>query len=195
MSDGRWRGKNFSRVLSDFWLRFGAAGVLTDRQGPLRGNSYRLCERESLFPFRFRGRIAAKAGEGELLRFGATANPEQAVEVNADGSGGLGMEVVGHVDPGADAGGLCQTRDERESQRGAAGAFRTGKFGDGADGQAAAEYVVESRNASGRGGVNDVRRWGERGGDTVGKGGFDLEAEQVGGGHGSHIFALYSPIG
>ena len=129
-----------------------------------------------------------------MLRFGAAANPEQAVEVNADGGGGLGMEVVGHVDPGADAGGLRQTRDERESQRGAAGAFRAGQFGDGADGQAAAECVVESRNAGGRGGVNDARSRGKRGGDAIGKGSFDLEAEQVGGGHGNHIFALYSPI-
>jgi hypothetical protein len=65
-------------------------------------------------------RLLEDAGEGELLRFRAAADPEQAVEVDTDGGGGLRVERVGHVDPGADASDICQTCDEGERQGGAA---------------------------------------------------------------------------
>ena len=110
----------------------------------------------------------------------AAADPEQAVEVNADGCGGFGMESVGDIDPGADAACIRETGNEGKRERGAARAFRSGEFGDGPDGEAAAECVIECEDASGRGRTNDARRWGERGRNAVGKRSLDLEAEQVG---------------
>jgi hypothetical protein len=65
-------------------------------------------------------RLLDDAGEVELLGGGTAADPEKAVEVDTDGGGGLGVERVGHVDPGADASDICQTRDKGERQRGAA---------------------------------------------------------------------------
>jgi hypothetical protein len=124
----------------------------------------------------------------------AAADPEQAREIYADGCGGFGVQRVRHVDPGADAAGICEAGDEGESQRRPAGAFRSGEFGDGSDRKSAAEGFVEGGDAGGRGRTDDAGGGRERGGDAVGKGSFDLEAEQVGGGHGG-IFALYSPIG
>jgi hypothetical protein len=118
-----------------------------------------------------------------LLRFGAAADPEQAVEVDADGRGGFGVERVGHVDPGADASDARQTRDERKGERCPTGAFGTGKFGDRTNGKSAVERIVEGRDAGGCGRADDARGWRESRGDAAGEGGFDLLAEAGGGGH------------
>jgi len=97
------------------------------------------------------------------------------------------MKGVGHVDPGADAVVICQTREEGEGQRCAAGAFGAGEFSDRSDGKAALEGVVKGGDA-GRGcRTDDTRGWSERGWDAVGKGGFDLLAEV---GSGWHAAAL-----
>jgi hypothetical protein len=123
------------------------------------------------------GCVVGHSGEGELFGFGTAADPEEAIEVNAGSSGGLGMERVGHVDPGADAVVLRQTRDEGKGQRCAAGAFGTGELGEGTDGKTAGEGLVESGDAGGGCGADDAWSGGERGRDAVGKGGFDLLAE------------------
>lgn len=117
------------------------------------------------------------------MGLGAAADPEQAVEVDADGGSGFGMERVGDVDPGADAACVGEAGDKGERERGAAGAFGSGQFGDGADGESAAECVIEGGDARGRGRANDARRRSERGRDAVGEGSFDLEAEGGGGRH------------
>jgi hypothetical protein len=139
------------------------------------------------------------AGEGELLRCWAAADPEKAVEVDTDGGGGLGVERVGHVDPGADASDVCQTRDEGEREGGSARALGSGKFGDGPDGKAAAKGIVEGGDAGRGSGADDAGGGSERGGDAVREGSFDLLAEQLGGRHGGgqdfFVFALSSPIG
>lgn len=118
-----------------------------------------------------------------MLRFGAATDPEQAVEVDADGCGRLGMERVRHVDPGADASDARQTRDEGEGERCPTGAFGACEFADRADGKSAAERIVEGRDACGCGGTDDARGRRESRGDAAGEGGFDLEAEMGGGGH------------
>ena len=118
-----------------------------------------------------------------MLRLRTAADPEQAVEVDADGGSGFGMESVGDVDPGADAACVRESGNERERERGASGAFGSGEFGDGADEKAAAERVIEHGNAGGRGGANDARGWSERGRNAVGEGSFDLLAEGGGGRH------------
>jgi hypothetical protein len=192
----------FPALASDFWHRLCTArgqivmadGRRTDRA---RGTGHRVPISLRVTGYRLRISLCfvGHAGKSELLWFGAAADPEQAIEVDTDGCGGLGVERVGHVDPGADAIVLCQTRDEGEGERCPTRAFGTGEFGDGPDGKSAAECVVKGGDAGGRGWADDTRGRGERGGDAVGKGGFDLEAEQVSGGHGRNIFALYSPIG
>lgn len=91
---------------------------------------------------------------------------------------------IGNVDPGADLASVREAGNKGEREGGAAGAFGSGEFADGTDGETAAECVIKRGDASGRGGADDAGRGGERGGDAAGKGGFDLEAEQVGGRHG-----------
>ena len=118
-----------------------------------------------------------------MLGLRAAADPEEAVEVDADGGSGFGMERVGDVDPGADAACIRETGDEGERERGASGAFGSGEFGDGPNGETAAEGVIEGGDAGGRGGADDARRWSERGRDAVGEGSFDLLAEGGGGRH------------
>lgn len=118
-----------------------------------------------------------------MLRFGAAADPEEAIKVNTDGCGRLGVKRVRHVDPGADASDTRQTRDERKGERGAAGAFRAGEFGDGSDGKSAVERVIEGRDAGGGGGSDNARGRRESRGDAAGESGFDLLAEVGGGGH------------
>ncbi len=130
-----------------------------------------------------------ETGKGELLGGRSAADPEQAVEIDAAGGSGFGMERVRHIDPGADAAGVRETGNKGERERGAAGAFGSGEFGDGADGKAAGqaagtERVIEGSDAGGGGGADDLWSWRERGRDAVGQGSFDLEAEQVGGRHG-----------
>ena len=127
-----------------------------------------------------------------MLGWRAAADPEQAVEVDADGGGGFGMERVGDVDPGADAACIGETGDEGKRERGAAGAFGSGQFGDSADGETAAERVIERGNAGGRGGANDARRRSERGRDAVGEGSFDLLAEGGGGRHTSYFRLIFA---
>jgi hypothetical protein len=100
----------------------------------------------------FNGRVECVVGharQGELHGFGAAADPEQAVEVDACSGGGLGVERVRHVDPCTDTVVLCQTREEREGQRCPTGALRPGEFGDGTDRKAALEGVVEGGDAGG----------------------------------------------
>lgn len=138
--------------------------------------------------------FGAEAGESKLLGLRAAADPEQAVEVDADGGSGFGMERVRDVDPGADAACVGEAGDKGKRERGAAGAFRSGEFGDGPNGESAAEGVIECCDARGRGGADDARRGGERGRDAVGEGSFDLLAEGGGGRH-TATFALSSPIG
>jgi hypothetical protein len=118
-----------------------------------------------------------------LLRLRAAADPKQAVEVDAEGGSGFGMERVGDVDPGADAACVGEASDKGERERGASGAFGSGEFGDGADGKTATERVIECGDAGVRGGSNDARGWSERGRDAVGEGSFDLLAEGGGGRH------------
>ena len=102
------------------------------------------------------------------------------------------MERVGHVDPGADAGGLGETGDEGEREGGAAGAFGSGEFGDGPDGEAAAECVVEGGDAGGSCRTDDARGGCERGGDAVGEGSFDLEAEHWAEGMIEHLRLIFA---
>lgn len=184
---------DFPALASDFWHRLGTARdqvVVADRRTvSIRERRLRFCgsqfvvnRRSLLFKGRVR-RIVGHAREGELFGFGATADPEEAVEIDAGSSGGLGVKRVRHVDPGADAVVVCQTREEGEGQGCPTGALGPGELGDGADGKAALESVVESGNAGGGCWTEDTRRRGERRGDAVGEGSFNLLAEVGGGGH------------
>jgi hypothetical protein len=125
-----------------------------------------------------------------LFGFGAAADPEQAVEVDACSGGGLWVERVRHVDPCTDTVVLCQTREEREGQRCPTGALGTGELGEGADRETTLESVIESRDAGGSCGTDDPRWWSERGRDPVSEGGFDLLAE-VGSGRHAAVLSPY----
>jgi hypothetical protein len=131
--------------------------------------------------------VVGHSRQGELHGFGAAADPEQAVEIDAGSSGRLGVKRVRHVDPGADAVVVCQTREEGEGQRCPARALGPGEFGDGANGEAALESVVEGFNAGEGCRTKDTRGRSERRGDAVGEGSFDLLAEV---GSGRHKAAL-----
>jgi hypothetical protein len=196
MSDGWRQGENFSGVLSDFWLWLGATGgeILADGRCHYDdGGTILPARRRNRRIFRgISGAILSETGEGELLGLGAAADPEQAVEVDTDGCGGFGMKSVGDIDPGADATCICEAGDKGERERGAAGAFGSGEFGDGADGQTSAEGVIECGDAGRHGGANDARRWSERGRDAVGKGSFDLLAEGGGGRHTNYFRLIFA---
>jgi hypothetical protein len=113
------------------------------------------------------------------------ADPQEAIEVDAGGGGGCGVEGIFGVDEGADFFAMGGLGEDGEQQAGAAGGSRSEDFGEAAAGESSGGRV----------------ELGDAGGDTLGgraglpvqvaaEEGFELFLEGYGGHYFRFLFAL-----